>query len=257
MNMKILATLLPLLTGALSSCWSPAGRAAGELKHMRAEVYFQDPIQIELVKAVQKGDTAGIDAAISKGADVNKLGQEEMTPLAWAFAKQNKVGYQHLLEKGADPNFKTKKKAWNNHGSSIMQFAALSEDPEYLLLALQHKGNPNAPDSLLGKTILFTAIRNHRPENVKILVRAGADINHQDKAGFTPLMNTVTGDNYDLSMVLLSLGADATIKTPEGKNVGDIVAMFGDRGIKVLGKENEQRAWYNQFVSELKRRGLM
>lgn len=255
--MKILAAILSLGTSALSSCSSPAGRAAGELKHMKAEIYFSDSIQIELIKEVQKGDTAGIDAAISKGADVNKVGQEEMTPLAWAFAKQNKAGYQRLLEKGANPNFQTKKVAWNDQGHSVMEFTALAEDPEYLLLALRHGGNPNAPDSLSQKTILFTAIRHHRPENVKILVKAGANINQRDKAGFTPLIHAVTGDNYDMAMLLLSLGADATVKTPEGKNVGDIVAMFSDRGIKVLGKENEQKAWYNQFVAELKRRGLL
>ena len=224
---------------------------------MKAQTYYSDQKQIRLLDAVDSKNPQKIDDAIEQGAQVNAVGKQEMTPLAWAFAKQNLVGYRHLLEKGANPNFKTQKVAWNNDGRSVMQFAAVAENPDYLLLALKHGGSPNAPDSLRNKTILNTAIANRRKENIRILANHGADLNHSDRAGFTPLMHCVTSDEYGLALVLLELGADPSIKTPRGEHVGDFVSTFGDRGIKILGKEKEQRSSYEQFVSELKRRGLM
>lgn len=227
------------------------------LRNMKAEQYFSEPQQIELARAVSKDDIKAVDNAIDKGADVNKIGKEEMTPLAWAFAKQNKASFQRLLEKGADPNFMTSKVAWNNEGQSVMQFAALSEDSDYLRLALQYGGNPNAPDSLPGRTIIYTAIRNNRPENIKILAKNGGHINYKDNTGFTPLMYSVFNTKYDIAYLILKLGANPEIKTPRGQTIADIISENQDRSIQVLGKEKEQREWYNKVVAELKNQGLM
>lgn len=224
---------------------------------MKAQSYYSDQKQIRLLDAIDSKNPQEIDDAIKQGAQVNAVGKEEMTPLAWAFARQNLVGYRHLLGKGANPNFKTQKVSWNNDGRSVMQFAAMAENPDYLILALQHGGSSNAPDSLMDQSILNTAIENRRKENIRILVNYGADLNHPDRAGFTPLMHCVTSDEYGLALVLLELGADPSIKNPRGRNVGDLVSKYRDKGIKILGKEKEQRSSYEQFVSELKRRGLM
>lgn len=264
--MKFDLILVAVCASAVLAC-SSQQFASVSLKGMKAENYFESREQVELAQAIGRNDIRGIDAAVAKGANVNGIGREEMTPLAWAFSKQKKESFKRLLEKGADPNFKTKKIAWNNDGQSVMQFAALSEDPDYLRWALQHGGNPNGPDLFPGKTIIFTAIRNRRPQNVEILAKEGADINRQDKAGFTPIMMAHYDTQYDLVFLLMKLGADLSkrhhLMTPDGdkKNAGKTLAesiqQFGDRSIRVLGKEKEQREWYDKVVAELKRRGLM
>jgi ankyrin repeat protein len=240
----------------LSACSVPSQLATMRLKNMNPAAYYSEQGEIALLKATDRNDIQKMDESISQGAKVNAVGNEEMTPLAWAFAKQNLAGYQHLLEKGADPNFKTKKTAWNNDGHSVMQFAAMSENPEYLILALKHGGNPNAPDSLRGRTILYTSIDNRRGENIKILVKSGANLNHRDKAGFTPLMESVIQDKYDLAFLLLSLGADPSIKTPRGNHVGNFISMFADKS-PILSRDRKQREWCTKVVAELKQRRLM
>jgi uncharacterized protein len=254
--MKNLITIL-LLGIATSSCSSPNQQARANLKSMRPEFYYSNRNEIEFINFLDKKDFQKADGLLADGIQVNVIGHEEMTPLAWTFSKQNLAAFRYLLEKGANPNFQTKKAAWNDDGHSVMEFAALSENPEYLTLALQHGGNPNAPDSLMGRTIIFTAIDNKRNENIKILAKYGGDLNRVGKAGFTPMMHCVTSTKYDLALLILSLGASPYIKDRQGKHVGDIITLFGDRGIKVLGKQREQGAFYDQFVDELKNRGLI
>ena len=198
--------------------------ARGRLNHMKAHDYFDQAVQIELAKAIDADDPSGIDAAIQKGANPNFVGKEEMTPLSWSFSKQKKVSFKHLLERGANPNYKTRKTAWNNEGRSVMQFSALCEDPYYLKQALKHGGDPNAPDVLPDKTILHTAIRHHRLENIKLLAAHGANLNHLDKAGFTPLMHAKFEVQYDVLYLLLKLGADPVVfgmllAAPQGNKV--------------------------------------
>ena len=119
--------------------------AQGNLNRMKAEDYFDKPDQVALIKAVEREDVSEIGEAIQAGCDVNYIGSEEMTPLSWAFSKGKKLSYKELLKRGANPNFKTRQKAWNNNGNSIMQFSALSQDPYYLKLALKYGGDPNYP----------------------------------------------------------------------------------------------------------------
>lgn len=254
--MKNLITIL-VFGIAISSCSSPNQQARVNLKNMKPEAYYSNRNEIEFIKALDNKDFQKTEDLLSSGVQVNVIGNEEITPLAWTFGKQNLAAFRYLLGKGANPNFQTKKVAWNDDGHSVMEFAALAENPEYLTLALQHGGNPNAPDSLMGRTILFTAIDNKRSENIKILAKNGADLNRADKSGSTPMMSCVTGDKYDLALLLLSLGADPSIKDRQGKHVGEIITLFGDRGIKVLGKQREQGAYYEQFIDELKKLGLI
>lgn len=247
------------------SCSSQQG-AENLLSNMVADNFFSDRSQLVLARAIEAEDIPAIDRAVAEGADVNAIGKDEMTPLAWAFAKQKKESFRRLLEKGADPNFKTKKAAWNNDGQSVMQFSAMASDSDYLRLSLKHGGNPNAPDLLPGRTIIYTAIRNRRPENIRILARSGANLNFQDASGATPAMMAKNDSQFDLVYLLMELGADMKIrqvyKDPEGRvhkgwTLGEQLQRTGDRSIKVLGKEKGQREWYDKVVAELRRRGLM
>ena len=136
-----------------------------------------------------------------------------------------------------------------------MLFSAINEDGEFLRLALRYGGVPDAPHSEPGKTILFAAVQNGRGENVRLLSARGADLNHRDLAGFTPLMQAVFATRYDMVHLLLELGADPSIKTDQGSNLRDLINDYGNSSISVLGKEREQRAWYERVVNELKRRG--
>lgn len=56
---------------------------------------------------------------------------------------------------------------------------------------------------------------------VRHLVDAGADIDAQGDRGCTPLFNAVIGDSADVVNFLLGRGADASIRSVDGRSVLD------------------------------------
>jgi ankyrin repeat protein len=236
---------------------------------MKAKEYFAEPAQISLAEAIEKSDSNAIDAAIAGGADVNRVGKDQMTPLVWAIGKQSKAGFERLLERGANPNYVATGLGQHKAQVSAMELTSMAEDTDYLRLALKHGGNPNLIVSQIsGETVLYTAIRNSRPKNVALLVNAGSNIDHQSHSGRTPVMRASDVTRYDIAFQLMQMGADLSIRghvmgkdkkwrRNAGTTFPEQVQQFGDRSIRVLGREREQRPWYEKVVAELKRRGLI
>jgi uncharacterized protein len=135
-----------------------------------------------------------------------------------------------------------------------MEFAAIANDPEFLRIALDKGGDPNSPVSYGDRTILFEAVMNNRFVNVVRLVKAGADLNHADSSGSTPLHDAATIGNYDMVYELMMAGADPTRKNRLGNDPGAIVKRYGDR---VAAGNREQRAWLEKVRVELKKRKLL
>jgi antitoxin component YwqK of YwqJK toxin-antitoxin module/ankyrin repeat protein len=53
---------------------------------------------------------------------------------------------------------------------------------------------------------------------INLLVNAGADINHQNQNGLTPLMMALNQKNYAVAKTLLNLGANPNLQDNEGRN---------------------------------------
>ena len=70
---------------------------------LKAREIFKDKKVRSLAIAAEEGSTNKIDQILAEGVDVNSVGDEGVTPLAWALLKMNKVGFEHLLKRGADP----------------------------------------------------------------------------------------------------------------------------------------------------------
>src|SRR5438132_14300242 len=62
--------------------------------------------EMELIEAVKSGDVAGINQALSAGADIHQFDKQGWTALNWASAKGNLDTVKLLVESGADV-FKT------------------------------------------------------------------------------------------------------------------------------------------------------
>jgi ankyrin repeat protein len=66
----------------------------------------------------------------------------------------------------------------------------------------------------LGHTPLHDAVRHNRPEVVRRLINAGADVNARDGrvVGNTPLGNSARDCTYEMAKILVDAGADPTIR---------------------------------------------
>lgn len=246
-----------LLFLPLASCAASSDqRAMKELNRMQAAEFFDDPAQRALAEAVEKGDLDQARAAIEQGAEVNAVGQEGMAPLFWALAKQNIEGFRFLLKEGADPNIVVDlPRHFEDRRAGAMEMAAQLEDSAYLRALLEHGGNPNTIVNSRWKIpLIYRAIMNRRRDNVRLLLEYGADVNHRDNAGKTPLIEAVTARMFDTALLLLRHGADPTIENQWGNTPADLVMQFGNRGID--RRTNDLEA-FDEFVEELKSRGLL
>jgi ankyrin repeat protein len=182
----------------------------------QAKDYFADSKVADLAEAARDGAIERIDNLVSQVIDVNAKGKKGITPLIYAMTGKTTKGFECLLEHGADPNLKIET------GSSAVSFAAEHQDSEFLKLVLAHGGNPNINSNTprynvnYTPTPIFKAIWARNPENARILIKAGADLNVRNSDRSTPLISSAIIRSYDVMYVLLEAGADFRAKGSYG-----------------------------------------
>lgn len=255
MKRQNVVTIFVLLMSVFqTSCEGSSSEALKALERMKAKDYFEDQVQIEFATAVAKGNEARMRELLQQGADVNAVGRQEMRPLFWALGKQSLDGFRFLLENGANPNVEAKDLPGEKRPLSLIELAAIAENSDYLRLLLKHGADPNHDVGYGKRTLIYEAILNNRTENVRLLIEAGANIDHQDLSGSTPMMTAAGIKNFDMVHLLLGKGADVRLENRWGNDLAWMVMEFGDRGMK---KGGEQYRWYQKVVEELKKRGLL
>jgi len=253
--MKLIIAILVGLSAASCSA-SSEERALKELKRMQVSDFFSAPVQRSLAEAVERGNLNQAQEALDQGADVDAIGKNGMTPLFWALAKQNVDGFRFLLEQGANPNAVVDlPRHFQDRQAGAMEMAAQLEDPAYLRSLLEHGGDPNTiVNRSWNMPLLYRAIMSRRPENVLLLLEFGADIDHRDNAGQTPLLKAINATMFEIALLLLRQDADPTVANQWGNTPADLVMQFGNRGID---RRTNDLAAFDEFVKELKARGLL
>jgi hypothetical protein len=240
--------LLGSLIFAVTGCRTTASNVS--LRLMNARTYYDDTVQVQFVEAVGNNDVATMEKWLRAGGNVNAIGRENMHPLFWAVAKRSFVGFDFLLRNGSDPQ----KAKLDSDGLSLYRVAAGGNEIRFLRLLLKHGMDPDQSNESNGNTVMFDAILSGRMENVKTLVEAGANLNHQDDGGKTPLHIAAGFNNYDMVLYLLQSGADPTLTDIWGYDLAGMIRRYGDRGMK---KGDYYHRHYLEVVEELKRRGLL
>lgn len=169
---------------------------------------FADPAVAAVAQAVADGDRAEIQR-LAAGVDLSARGDKNVTLLEWAVFNRSPDGLDALLELGADP-------AWPGvDGSTVVHLAAMANDPVYLERLLARGADPNTPHSHTGATPLSAALIGERSVQFKRLLDAGADANHADRLGNTPLHVAGKVNQPDQALELLKAGADAAARNAQ------------------------------------------
>ena len=107
--------------------------------------------------------------------DVDEYGRQ---PLHYAASRGDLAVATRLLEAGAAPGFA------DDNGYTPLHFAAQERHAAMVSLLLVHHANPSAAD-VHGNNPLWTALMHARgqQECVALLLQAGADRHHKNKAG--------------------------------------------------------------------------
>ncbi len=89
-----------------------------------------------------------------------------------------------------------------------------------------------------GDTPLYYAVLWNKPDVVKQLLLAGADVNKQCEFGVTPLYEAVSKNNVEMVKILLEAGASTIIKDDGGFTAVDVCKSENNRQIMELLNEN-------------------
>jgi uncharacterized protein len=119
---------------------------------------------------------------VEAGADVNLANRYGLTPLALAVQLGNRDMVDLLLDAGADPALR------DAAGEPLLFTAARDGSLEIAEDLLAAGVDVDLTDAEFGQTALMVAARERRPDVVRLLIDAGANVNRQTPAGESPRM---------------------------------------------------------------------
>ena len=157
---------------------------------------FSKTGEVVIVVMAESACLNGVKLLFYNGADVNKVNKDnEFTALM--LAAQN---FSQFNTK-ADPN----------KVNPVLEF-------------LVEKGaDVNARNDILNTALHFAARYDSSYFNVKYLISHGVDIDAQNSIGGTALMQAVATEQKDIVELLLSSGADPTLKDEEGNTAYQMI----------------------------------
>jgi len=212
---------------------------------------FDDPSARSLAWAAGRGNIRRINRLILEdGMDVDQIGHLGATPIFWALQRENKRGFDRLLELGADPNH-----LWDT-GDSVMSHVSQMSDSHYLEQVLKHGGDVNLTNPRTGTTPIFDAVKEERSnlDNIILLTTNGANVNLYDGGGITPLIWSVVFDRYDIAFLLLQAGADPRMKVINNAYEPDVGVLINIRRGREAG-DSEMTEWRRKVVALIKEKG--
>lgn len=169
-----------------------------------------DPSQ-DLIQAVKTNDLAGIEAALTAGADVNTTDPAGKTALMIAAYGGSVEVVQYLIAHGADVNYVT------FYGETALMSAAMGGNEPVVALLLEKGAEINAKDQVIGSALAYAANDGHLGV-VQLLIAHGAEIDaHEDEwTRNTPLIYAATAGHLEIVRFLITKGADVFLENAEG-----------------------------------------
>ena len=158
-----------------------------------------------LYQAIQRNHLSAAKLLLAAGADPNERTDEQKTALSWSAAQGTEDSLLLLLQHPT-----TALDTRDRTGQTPLQHAATAGHAKCLRMLLDAGANVNHADSD-GRTALTLAASKGHKVAAKLLVRNGADVDARDRRGDTALAVAAVGNHDAVVRLLLGSGADAGI----------------------------------------------
>jgi len=169
-----------------------------------------------LFAAAAKGDAAAVAKLASSGANVNARDDRGRTPLHVAAFMKQRDAMKALVDAGADAN------ALDADRYDMVTIAAVADDPATLDAAIKLGNRATNVTSRYDGTALIAAAHLGHVEVVRILIKAGAPLDHVNNLGWTALIESIVlGDGGARHTATL----DALVEAGANVNVADRQGM--------------------------------
>src|SRR5688572_9211067 len=164
--------------------------------------------------AIRSGTLDAVKLLLDRGASKDYKDASQQTTLMLAVRENFPAIVRLLVERGSDVNATTRTGATPNwvlpnsvpgfgHGVGIVRGGLPDRGSRYLIPG--------------GLTPLLYAARDGRTETARILVEAGADVNHTDPNGIHSLLMAITNNHMETAQYLLDNGAQINMSDWYGR----------------------------------------
>jgi ankyrin repeat protein len=169
-----------------------------------------------LLAAAARGDAAQIKALVARGQKPDARDAYGRTPLHVAAYGRHHEAMRALAAAGADPN------ALERDRYDIVTIAAVAGDVPTLQVALALGASARNVTSRYDGTALIAAAHLGHAEVVRVLIRAGAPLDHVNNLGWTALIESIVlGDggprHTDTLIALIEAGANVNLPDRDGR----------------------------------------
>ncbi|WP_174406740.1 ankyrin repeat domain-containing protein [Desulfovibrio subterraneus] len=216
------------------------------------EMFPNQPLEQQLLKAAVAGDLKKVDALIENGANINARGAYGVTLPVWLTLHPNIEGFKHLLMRGADPNI-----PWDKDKSLIAWCTLFAPELgiEYLKAILEiGNGNPNMVHPEDGSRPLDYASARDNVEAFVLLYNAGAEIDFYDKYGNPYVDDLISAHNFEVARFVLGSGVDFKKEGPLGSMVKFVTEIKANELSQYF--KGEERKWFWSCVRYMEENGM-
>jgi ankyrin repeat protein len=189
-----------------------------------------------LLAAAARGDAGEIRTLISKGEKPDVRDAHGRTPLHVAAYGGHHDAMRALVAAGANPN------ALEHDRYDIVTIAAVADDLPSLAVALALGASANNVTSRYDGTALIAAAHLGHAEIVRMLIRAGAPLDHVNTLGWTALIESIVlGDggprHTETLQALVEAGANVNLADRGGQTP---LALARARGYNTMARLLQQ-----------------
>jgi hypothetical protein len=186
--------------------------------------------------AAAKGDVAGVQKLLASGAKTEDRDALGRTPFLVAAHLRQRALMKALVAAGADAN------ALDSQYYDAVTIASVADDVETLKTALELGNKSTNITSPYDGTALIAAAHLGHEEVVRVLIEAGAPLDHVNNLGWTALIEAVVlGDggkrHTETVRALVEAGADKTIADRSGQTPLDLARARGYAEIAAILKD--------------------
>ena len=183
-----------------------------------------------LLAAAARGDVAEIKAFIAKGEKPDVKDTYGRTPLHVAAYRGHHEAMRALVNAGANPN------TLENDRYDIVTIASVANDIPTLKVAISLGGSAKNITSRYDGTALIAAAHLGHADVIRMLINAGAPLDHINNLGWTALIESIVlGDggrrHTDTLKALVDAGANMNIADRNGQTP---LALARSRGYKEM-----------------------